>query len=103
MLTDRYLAGIPEDSRAASGSKFLTADQLTEEKLAKVRKLNDIAQARGQKLSQMALQWVLRDPAVTSALIGASRSSQIDDAIAAVQAPALDADTLTRIEQLLSA
>ena len=103
LLSDRYLNGIPADSRAASASPFLKPEQITAERLALLQQLNRIAQDRGQKLSQMALQWVLRDPAVTSALIGASRSSQIDDAIAAVQAPALDADTLARIEQLLSA
>ena len=82
---------------------FLKPEQITPERLALLQQLNTIAQQRGQKLSQMALQWVLRDPAVTSALIGASRISQIDDAVAAVQGPALDADTLARIEQLLSA
>jgi len=84
VLTDRYLAGIPEDSRAASGSKFLTSDQLTDEKLGKVRQLDAIAQARGQKLSQMALAWVLRGDRVTSVLIGASKTSQIDDAVGMV-------------------
>ncbi len=103
LLSDRYLNGIPADSRAASASPFLKPEQITPERLALLQQLNTIAQQRGQKLSQMALQWVLRDPAVTSALIGASRISQIDDAVAAVQAPALDADTLARIEQLLSA
>ena len=81
-LTDRYLDGIPADSRAASDSKFLNAEQLTEVKLEKVRKLNAIAQRRGQKLSQMALAWVLRDERVTSVLIGASKTAQIDDAVA---------------------
>jgi L-glyceraldehyde 3-phosphate reductase len=80
-LTDRYLNGIPADSRAASGSIFLKADQLTEEKLAKVHKLNAVAERRGQKLSQMALAWVLRGDRVTSVLIGASKISQIDDAV----------------------
>lgn len=103
LLSDRYLNGIPADSRAASASPFLQPEQITPERLALLQQLNIVAQERGQKLSQMALQWVLRDPAVTSALIGASRVSQIEDAIAAVQAPALDADTLARIEQLLSA
>ncbi|ORM77226.1 L-glyceraldehyde 3-phosphate reductase [Pantoea deleyi] len=82
VLTDRYLQGIPEDSRAASGSKFLNESQLTEEKMEKVRKLNLIAQQRGQKLAQMALAWVLRDERVTSVLIGASKTAQIDDAVA---------------------
>lgn len=80
-LTDRYLNGIPADSRAASGSRFLNPDQITDEKLAKVRKLNDLAIARGQKLSQMALAWVLRGDKVTSVLIGASKTSQLVDAV----------------------
>ncbi|WP_434745684.1 L-glyceraldehyde 3-phosphate reductase [Candidatus Pantoea rara] len=82
VLTDRYLQGIPEDSRAASGSKFLSESQLTEEKMEKVRRLNIIAQQREQKLAQMALAWVLRDDSVTSVLIGASKTAQIDDAVA---------------------
>ncbi|MCL9669845.1 L-glyceraldehyde 3-phosphate reductase [Citrobacter sp. MNAZ 1397] len=80
-LTDRYLNGIPADSRAASGSRFLNPDQITDEKLVKVRKLNDLAIRRGQKLSQMALAWVLRGDKVTSVLIGASKTSQLDDAV----------------------
>ena len=82
VLTDRYLQGIPEDSRAASGSKFLNENQLTDEKMEKVRKLNAIAQQREQKLAQIALAWVLRDERVTSVLIGASKTAQIDDAVA---------------------
>ncbi|MFW0698929.1 L-glyceraldehyde 3-phosphate reductase [Pantoea sp. R13S299] len=82
VLTDRYLQGIPEDSRAASGSKFLSESQLTKEKMEKVRRLNVIAQQREQKLAQMALAWVLRDDRVTSVLIGASKTAQIDDAVA---------------------
>lgn len=81
VLTDRYLQGIPDDSRVASGSKFLREDQLTDEKMEKVRKLNEIAQQRGQKLAQMALAWTLRDTRVTSVLIGASKTAQIDDAV----------------------
>ncbi|HEN3481613.1 TPA: aldo/keto reductase [Yersinia enterocolitica] len=81
LLTDRYLAGIPLDSRAASDSKFLNPEQLSAEKLAKVRQLNELALDRGQKLSQMSLAWVLRGRRVTSALIGASKISQIDDAL----------------------
>lgn len=81
VLTDRYLNGIPEDSRAASGSRFLSSESLTAEKMAKVQQLNALAQQRGQKLSQMALAWVLRGERVTSVLIGASKTSQIDDAV----------------------
>jgi L-glyceraldehyde 3-phosphate reductase len=83
-LTDRYLNGIPEDSRAKSKSNFLTEKQIDETLRGKVTRLNKIAQARGQSLAQMSLAWVLRDPAVTSALIGASRPEQILDNIKAV-------------------
>ena len=81
VLTDRYLQGIPQDSRVASGSKFLREEQLTDEKMEKVRRLNEIAQQRGQKLAQMALAWALRDDRMTSVLIGASKTAQIDDAM----------------------
>ncbi|OAT30624.1 putative ion-channel protein [Buttiauxella brennerae ATCC 51605] len=100
-LTDRYLDGIPADSRAASGSKFLNADQLTSEKLEKVRKLNAIAQRRGQKLSQMALAWVLRGDKVTSVLIGASKTSQIDDAVGMLANRHFTAEELAEIEAIL--
>lgn len=100
-LTDRYLDGIPADSRAASGSKFLNADQLTSEKLEKVRKLNAIAQRRGQKLSQMALAWVLRGDKVTSVLIGASKTSQIDDAVGMLANRHFTAEELAEIEGIL--
>jgi len=100
-LTDRYLDGIPADSRAASGSKFLNADQLTEDKLRKVRKLNAIAQRRGQKLSQMALAWVLRGDRVTSVLIGASKISQIDDAVGMLANRHFTAAELAEIEEML--
>ncbi len=80
-LTDRYLNGIPADSRAASGSIFLKPEQITDGKINAVRQLNKLAEQRGQKLSQMALAWVLRQQAVTSVLIGASKVSQLDDAI----------------------
>ena len=73
LLTDRYLNGIPADSRAGHDPRYLKPESITEDKLQKIRALNDMALARRQKLSQMALQWVLRDPVVTSALIGASR------------------------------
>lgn len=100
-LTDRYLNGIPADSRAASDSRFLNADQLTEEKLAKVRKLNAIAERRRQKLSQMALAWVLRDDKVTSVLIGASKISQIDDAVGMLANRHFSADEQAEIEAAL--
>ncbi|MFD1804682.1 aldo/keto reductase [Mixta tenebrionis] len=102
VLTDRYLHGVPEDSRAASGSRFLNVDQLTPEKMAKVQQLNAIAQRRGQKLAQMALAWVLRQPAMTSVLIGASKTSQIDDAVEMLQQSPLSAQELQEIDALLS-
>ncbi|GAA2453810.1 L-glyceraldehyde 3-phosphate reductase [Streptomyces macrosporus] len=84
LLTDRYLSGIPADSRAASASPFLTAEGITEETLGKVRALDEIARRRGQTLAQMALAWVLRGGRVTSALIGASSVKQLEDNVAAI-------------------
>lgn len=102
VLTDRYLQGIPEDSRVASGSKFLREDQLTDEKMEKVRKLNEIAQQRGQKLAQMALAWTLRDARVTSVLIGASKTAQIDDAVEMLANRHFTIAELSAIEGVLS-
>lgn len=101
LLTDRYLQGIPQDSRAASGSQFLQPDQLTEDKLGKIRRLNALAQQRGQKLSQMALVWVLRGDRVTSALIGASKTSQIEDAVGMLANRTFSDDEIKQIEQIL--
>ncbi|WP_137849457.1 L-glyceraldehyde 3-phosphate reductase [Enterobacter sp. 2VL] len=101
-LTNRYLNGIPEDSRAASGSKFLNPDQLTEEKLVKVRKLNALAESRNQKLSQMALAWILRHDAVTSVLIGASKTAQIDDAASMLENRHFSTEELAKIDAILS-
>lgn len=83
LLTNRYLAGIPDDSRAAQPSAFLKRDRVTAETVAAARRLDEIATARGQSLAQMALSWVLRRTTVTSALIGASRVSQIEENVAA--------------------
>ncbi|GAK27799.1 L-glyceraldehyde 3-phosphate reductase [Serratia liquefaciens] len=101
LLTDRYLQGIPQDSRVASGSQFLQPDQLTEDKLGKIRRLNALAQQRGQKLSQMALAWVLRGDRVTSALIGASKTSQIEDAVGMLANRTFSDDEIKQIEQIL--
>ena len=100
-LTDRYLNGIPADSRAASGSRFLNPDQLTDEKLQKVRMLNALALKRGQKLSQMALAWVLREDKVTSVLIGASKTSQLDDAVGMLENRHFSAAECAGIEAIL--
>ncbi len=102
MLTGKYLDGVPTDSRMARDNRFLKPDSLTEETMKKVRALKEIADARGQKLHQLALQWVLRDEVVTSALIGASRPEQILDNAQILSAPPLTEDELRRIDEALS-
>jgi L-glyceraldehyde 3-phosphate reductase len=102
LLTNRYLAGIPEDSRAASGSPFLKRDGVTPDKVARARALGDIAKARGQSLAQMAIAWTLRDGRVTSALIGASKPEQIKENAAALDAGPLSAEELAAIERILA-
>jgi L-glyceraldehyde 3-phosphate reductase len=97
MLTDRYLDGVPEDSRAAKGV-FLTEDMLTAERLEHVRALNAIAQERGQSLAQMAVAWVLRDPRVTSALVGASSVEQLEQTLGALEALDFTPDELAAID-----
>jgi L-glyceraldehyde 3-phosphate reductase len=97
MLTSRYLDGIPEDSRAAAG-KSLDPSWLTDEALAHVRRLNAIAADRGQSLAQLALAWVLRDPRVTSVLIGASSVAQLDDNLAVLENLSISAAELEEIE-----
>jgi L-glyceraldehyde 3-phosphate reductase len=97
MLTDRYLNGIPQDSRAAQG-KSLDPALLTDEALAHVRGLNEIARARGQSLAQLALSWVLRDDRVTSVLIGASSVKQLETNVAALQSPPLTDEELGAID-----
>jgi L-glyceraldehyde 3-phosphate reductase len=103
LLSNRYLEGIPGDSRAAKPHGFLTPSHITEEKLAKVRRLQTMAQTRGQTLAQMAIAWVLRSPAVTSALIGVSSLRQLEDNVSALRVPAFSAEELRAIEGILSA
>ncbi len=98
MLTDRYLDGVPPDSRAALGH-FLKPEMLTDDAMAHVRALNGLAQRRGQSLAQMALAWVLRDPRVTSALIGASSVEQLDQNVAALDNLEFIDDELAEIEK----
>ncbi|WP_203881682.1 L-glyceraldehyde 3-phosphate reductase [Planotetraspora kaengkrachanensis] len=101
LLTGRYLDGnVPEGSRMSLG-RFLTRDRLTSELLESLRGLNKIAERRGQTLAQLALSWVLRDPRMTSVLIGASSVTQLEQNVAAVGAPALSAEELAEIENLL--
>jgi L-glyceraldehyde 3-phosphate reductase len=101
LLTDRYLKGVPGDSRASTKSGFLKADRVTPEAVAKISKLNEIARGRGQSLAQMALAWVLRHSAVTSALIGASRPQQIIDNVKSLDAGPLSEDQLKQIDAIL--
>jgi len=101
LLTDKYLNGIPEGSRASKPTGFLRPAQITEEKLVKVRQLNKMAKSRGQSLAQMALAWVLRHKTVTSAVIGASRIEQIDDGIGTLKNLEFSSDELGQIETIL--
>jgi len=98
LLTDRYLNGIPSDSRAATGGA-LSADSITDERLARVRALNEIAARRGQTLAELALVWALRDPRMTSVVIGASGVKQLEDNIAALRNLSLTDDELAEIDQ----
>lgn len=98
LLSDRYLNGIPNDSRAVKSGRFLKTNDITETVLQKVSALNKIAQNHGCTLSQLALKWVLKDSAVTSVLIGASRPSQIAENAAIVNIPPLSKDELTEID-----
>ena len=99
LLTDRYLHGIPADSRVRTDGRFLKESALTEEKLAQIRALNEIAAARGQSLAEMALAWILKDGQVTSVLIGASRTEQILDNIKALDNTTFTAEELEAIDK----
>ena len=101
LLTGKYLNGIPTDSRAVRDPRFLKPSGISEDQLSKIRKLNEIAESRGQKLSQMALSWCLRDEVVTSALIGASRPEQVIENIGAVQNLSFTEDELRAIDEAL--
>jgi L-glyceraldehyde 3-phosphate reductase len=98
LLTDRYLDGIPEDSRVRAGNYF-DEKLITEENLARVRALNEIAQRRGQTLAQMAVAWVLRDDRVTSALVGASSVGQLQQTVGALDRREFDAEELAEIDR----
>jgi L-glyceraldehyde 3-phosphate reductase len=102
MLSDRYLHGVPEGSRAAKTGTFLSAEALTADRLQKIRRLNELAQARGQSLAQMALAWVLRHPEVTSALIGASGTVQIEQAVGALKGLGFEPAELQAIDAILA-
>ena len=102
LLTDTYLGGIPAGSRASKAHGFLRPEHVTAERLAQVAQLNQLARGRGQTLAQLALAWVLRHTTVTSALIGASRPDQIDDAVGALENLAFAPAELQAIEQILA-
>lgn len=100
LLTDRYLNGIPEDSRVRTDGRFLNEGLVTAEKLERVRALNEIAKERGQTLAEMALSWVLKDGVVTSVLIGASKSTQILDNIKALENTTFSTEELRKIDKI---
>lgn len=101
LLTDRYLKGIPNDSRAAKEHGFLKTAQVTEDKLNRIKQLNDLALQRGQTLAQMVLAWLLKDDRITSVLIGASKPAQLLDSIQCLQNISFSNDELLRIEAIL--
>ncbi len=101
LLTDRYRTGIPADSRAAKPHGFLQESEITPERLNRIRSLNAVAQRRGQTLAQMAIAWVLRQPVVTSALVGASRVEQLESNLRATEHPAFGESELAEIDGIL--
>jgi L-glyceraldehyde 3-phosphate reductase len=101
LLTNKYLNGIPESSRAAGQSAFFKAGDITEERIKKVKELNELAQSRSQSLAQMAIAWVLRSKTVTSALIGASRVEQLNDNVGALKNLEFSEDELKKIDSIL--
>jgi len=103
LLTNRYLTGIPADARASRDRRFLKPEDITEAKVIKIRHLNELAKKRGQSLAQMSLAWVLRNPAITSALIGASKTSQIEDNLGALKNLAFANEELAAIDRILTA
>jgi L-glyceraldehyde 3-phosphate reductase len=102
LLTDKYLDGIPDDSRAGKPTGFLGRGEVTDTVVERVRRLHDIARRRGQTIAQLALAWVLRQPAVTSVLIGASRVGQIEDAVEMLENADLAAEEIEEIDSILA-
>lgn len=103
LLTDKYLKGIPADSRAAKDGRYLKPEQIAPEKLQMISQLNTIAQKRKQSLAQMAIAWLLKDPRITSVLIGVSKPEQLDDNVAAVKNSSFTSEELAEIEKILKA
>jgi L-glyceraldehyde 3-phosphate reductase len=102
LLTNRYLKGIPTDSRAGKEGTFLKREDITEDKISKIKKLNEIAAKRGQSLAQMSIAWVLRSPVITSALIGASKVTQVEDAVGTLNNLNFTVDELNSLDEILS-
>lgn len=102
LLTDKYLHGIPADSRVATSGIFLKEDHITPERIEKIKALNQIAQQRGQKLAHMALSWILKDKRVTTVLIGASKPEQITDSLQALKNTSFSYGELTAIDKILA-
>ena len=103
MLTDKYLKGIPEDSRAAKDGRYLKAEQISEDKIEMIRKLNDIAKTREQSLAQMAIAWLLKDPRITSVLVGVSKPEQLDDNVVAIKNTEFGPAEITQIKSIIGA
>jgi len=103
LLSDKYLQGIPEDSRIAKPHSFLKKEALTAQRLTQIKSLNTLALERGQTLAQMALAWVLRDARITSVLVGASRPDQLADSLKCLENPAFGEEELKKIESILAA
>lgn len=102
LLTDKYLNGIPVDSRVATSGQFLNESHITPDKIEKIKQLNEIAQQRGQKLAHMALSWILKDERVTSVLIGASKPSQITDSLLSLNNTTFSPEELQSIDAILA-
>ncbi|TDL99541.1 MAG: L-glyceraldehyde 3-phosphate reductase [Flavobacteriaceae bacterium] len=102
LLTGKYLGGIPSDSRAAKDSGFLQKDEVTPEVIGKIQSLNELAQKRGQTLAQMALAWLLKNPVITSVLVGASSVSQLKDSLKSTQNTQFDDAEINKIEEILN-
>jgi len=102
LLTDRYLQGIPADSRANKPHGFLKREDVSEGRLSQVRALDGLARSRGQSVAQLALAWILRDPRLTSALVGASRVEQLEQNVAALRNLRFSSEELRAIEAVLT-
>jgi L-glyceraldehyde 3-phosphate reductase len=101
LLTDKYLKGIPADSRALKVGDSLTEDSITPDKIEKIKRLNDIAQQRGQKLAHMALSWILKDDRITSVLVGASKPEQLLDSLKCLENTKFSKEELDLIDGIL--